>query len=964
MTPMDNETAIAIVGMAGRFPGAPTIDDLWCNLLEGVEAMRPFTDEELAEAGVSLSVARRPEYVAAGAPLEHADAFDAEFFSIPAHEARLMDPQQRVFLECVWAALEDAGHVPSRAEGRIGVFASGSISSYLINVLARAGEAAPGDVNYPVVLGNDKDFLATRVSYKLGLTGPSMSVQTACSSSLTAVHTACQALLAGECDAALAGGVSITFPQTSGYLYREGGIMSPDGRCRVFDAQAAGTVKGNGCAVVLLRRLDAALRDGDHIHAVIRGTAINNDGSDKVGFTAPGPAGQSEVICDALELAGVPAAEIGYVEAHGTGTALGDPIEVHALAAAHGADGAPPQRCFLGSMKANLGHLDAAAGVAGLVKTALVLREQTVPGQPTFSRPNPALGLERLGYVIPEATQPADAPLRAGAVSSFGIGGTNAHAVLAPPPRDARGEREPARGKYRVLLSAADGDALRESAGRLRARVAADPGLRLDDVTLTLAHGRTPLAVRTGFAVASMAELAKALDGFLAGRDHVDPDAVVSAWTAGDVAALDDVGDLTHARRVPLPTYPFRRTRHWVDVPQPAQTREAQESAPCKGDALERAIAVITGHLGAEIDADQDLLDLGVDSMMLVEIITSLREEFGVALPFSEIEGLRTARDLAERIGQLTAPVAATVIAHPAREATPSCDPRFRRVLNKVRSGDSDRNVFLIHPSGGTTFCYADMARHLRGDHTIYSIGFPFEATDELRSIRDMARVYLSVVRDVQPSGPYVLGGYSMGGNVAFEMALMLEAAGETVERVIMFDSLAPESYLGVDEDEPALVDSFVSLLRRMLPDLPVTADLEGRSVRDVLAVLPGKSLSAATLDELERFFDVWRLNVSALTRWYPDGRIQADVLMLAAAQRQGYEPTDRLGVRVIPHEEWKRHMSGELTIVATPGDHFSMFHDRANLVALAARYDGLVADLRPVRDDCRATVAATAEAA
>jgi 3-oxoacyl-(acyl-carrier-protein) synthase/thioesterase domain-containing protein/acyl carrier protein len=961
MTPMDNETAIAIVGMAGRFPGAPTIEDLWRNLLDGVEAMRPFTDEELTEAGVPLSVARRPEYVAAGAPLEDADAFDAEFFGIPAHEARLMDPQQRVFLECVWAALEDAGRVPSRAEGRIGVFASTSISSYLINVLARAGEAAPGDVNYPVVLGNDKDFLATRVSYKLGLTGPSMSVQTACSSSLVAVHTACQALLAGECDAALAGGVSITFPQTSGYLYREGGIMSPDGHCRVFDAQAAGTIKGNGCAVVVLRRLDAALEDGDHIHAVIRGTAINNDGSDKVGFTAPGPAGQSEVICDALDLAGVPAADIGYMEAHGTGTALGDPIEVHALAAAHAEGGAPPERCFLGSLKANLGHLDAAAGVTGLIKAALVLREQTIPGQPTFSRPNPALGLDRLGYVVPQRTQPADRPLRAAAVSSFGIGGTNAHAVLAPAPQDARGDRGPAQGAYRVLLSAADDDGLRESARRLRARVATDPGLRLDDVALTLAHGRTPLAVRTGFAAASMAELIEGLDAFLGGGDQAEADPVVGAWIAGDVDAIDRVGDLTQAQRVPLPAYPFRRTRHWVDAPQAPPSREAQESAPLDGDALDRAIAVITSQLGAEIDPDQDLLDLGVDSMMLVEVVTSLREEFGVALPFSEIEGLRTARDLAERIGQLAAPAEATVVAHPAKGPSPSRDPRFRRVLNKVRSGDGERNVFLIHPSGGTTFCYAEMARRLQGDHTIYSIGFPFEAADELRGIRDMARAYVGLVRDVQPSGPYVLGGYSMGGNVAFEMALMLEAAGETVERVIMFDSLAPESYLACDEDEAALVDSFVSLLRRMFPDLRMPADTERRGVRDVLAALSGASLSAATLDELERFFDVWRLNVSALTRWYPDARMRADVLMLAAAERQGYEPTERLGVRVIPHEAWKRHMSGELTIVTTPGDHFSLFHDRANVEALAARYDDLVQSLPAVRDESGLTVPAEA---
>ncbi|WP_369217788.1 polyketide synthase, partial [Streptomyces flavofungini] len=388
-TPEAAGEAVAIVGMAGRFPGAATTDELWHNLLDGVESVRRFTDEEMTEAGVTPEQIASPARVPRGADLADADLFDADFFGVTQRDARLMDPQHRVFLTCAWQAMEDAGLTARHAGGPVGVFAATSMSTYLLANVLRSAEYADAALTYPVLLGNDKDFLATRVSYKLDLSGPSMSVQTACSSSLTAVHLACRALARGEVRAALAGGVSITFPQTTGYAYQEGGILSRDGQCRVFDARSAGTVKGNGCGVVVLKRLTDALHDGDRVYAVIRGSAVNNDGSDKIGFTAPGPTGQQAVIRAALDASGVPAAHIGYVETHGTGTPMGDPLELQALSDAHREAGGPAPRCRIGSLKANVGHLDAAAGVTGLIKAALTLFHQRVPRQINYEEPNP-----------------------------------------------------------------------------------------------------------------------------------------------------------------------------------------------------------------------------------------------------------------------------------------------------------------------------------------------------------------------------------------------------------------------------------------------------------------------------------------------------------------------------------------------------------------------------------------------
>lgn len=529
--PVDVENTgfeIAVIGMAGRFPGAHNLDEFWRNLRAGVEGISSFSEQQVLAAGIDPDLAHRPRYVRAGGVLDGAQFFDAGFFGIYPQEAAVMDPQHRVFLETAWEALEAAGYNPEVYPGAIGVFAGLGLNTYLLNHLAGNPEATEAVHIYQLTLGNDKDFLPTRVSYKLNLRGPSVNVQTACSTSLVAVHLASQSLLGYGCDMALAGGITIRLPQEGGYLYEEGMIASPDGHCRPFDEQAQGTVGGNGVGVVVLKRLADALADGDTIHAVIKGSAINNDGSMKVGYTAPSVEGQAEVIAMAQAVADVDPASIQYVETHGTGTVLGDPIEVAALTQVFGAAERPDgDRCLIGSLKSNIGHLDAAAGVASLIKTVMALEAKEIPPSLHFHKPNPGLNLEDSPFWVADRLTPWESkagPRRAG-VSSFGIGGTNAHVVLEEAPASSPGD--PSRAWQALLLSARSPEALARARENLSGHLESHPGDSLADIAFTLQAGRKSFEHRCAFVCRTREEALAAL------RD-LDPRRVFSGSPAAD----------------------------------------------------------------------------------------------------------------------------------------------------------------------------------------------------------------------------------------------------------------------------------------------------------------------------------------------------------------------------------------------------------------------------------------------
>ncbi|MET0397350.1 MAG: beta-ketoacyl synthase N-terminal-like domain-containing protein, partial [Longimicrobiaceae bacterium] len=477
---------IAIIGMAGRFPGASDVDEFWRNLRSGVRSIRRFSDEELRAAGVSPREFRSPGYVPAYGQAEGVELFDAAFFGVTPREAVVMNPQQRVFLECAWEALERAGCASRPYPGRIGVFASEGQNHYVLDVLARK-ELVRAVGAFQVMVSNSAP-VATLASYKLGLEGPSMNVQTACSSSLVAVHQACWSLLIGESDVALAGGVRITVPQNRGYHAPPGGIASPTGECNPFDAEARGSVGGSGAGVVVLKRLADALEDGDTVLAVIRGSAVNNDGERKVSFTSPRREAQAAVIADALEAAGLEPGDVSYVEAHGSGTEVGDPIEVAALVAAFGEG--PAGSCALGAVKSSIGHLDTAAGVVGLIKAALALHNGEIPPSPYFRRANPRIDFARSPfYVNPELSPwPRNGTPRRAGVSSFGMGGTNAHVVLEEAPRQ---EPSGASRPWQLLvLSARTPAALEAATDRLAAHLRARPEQPFGDVAHTLRVGR------------------------------------------------------------------------------------------------------------------------------------------------------------------------------------------------------------------------------------------------------------------------------------------------------------------------------------------------------------------------------------------------------------------------------------------------------------------------------------------
>ncbi|WP_439596797.1 SDR family NAD(P)-dependent oxidoreductase [Falsiroseomonas sp.] len=642
---------IAIIGMAGRFPGAPDLDAFWRNLMQGRESIRRFTPAELRAAGFAEAAIADPRLVPAFGALADVDRFDAGFFGFPASRAALLDPQQRLLLECAWHALEDAGYGPGAQDAVIGTYLSMTASTYDTGAAADLGDG------FFALTSRDKDYAATRIAWRLDLTGPALMVQTACSGSLAAVHLAAEALLSGQCDMAIAGGCSVTLPQ-GGYRQAEGLMLSATGQLRAFDAAADGAVPGNGLGIVVLKPLSQAMADGDRVLAVIRGSAMNNDGARKADFLAPSVTGQRRAIAEALAMADVPAASLGMVECHGTGTALGDPVELRALAQAHGqAEG--EARCLIGSVKGNIGHLNAAGGIAGLIKAVLALHHGQVPPSLHFQRINPEIPLQQTPFAVAaEArgwpTKPG--PRRAG-VSSFGFGGTNVHVVLEQAP-DLPARPEHA-GPVVLALSAKDPKALDRVALALAAALEGEAAPALADVAWTLAAGRQHFGCRRAVCVQDRAQAVAALRG---GLQAPLPEAA-ARWCAGEAVAPAALCGLAKGRRVPLPGYPFAAERHWHRAPQPAPVVAAGGSLL---ERLRRLFAETLQEPPEKLDPDATWDRFGIDSLLVGTLTAELKKTYPT-LRSTVLFEHDTLNRLAAHLADLEPVVAAPAIA-PQRE--------------------------------------------------------------------------------------------------------------------------------------------------------------------------------------------------------------------------------------------------------------------------------------------------------
>lgn len=650
----------AVVGMACRYPGAADVDSFWNNLVNGVDSVTR-TDPRPVPGGSGV-------YTPARGLLADPEWFDAGYFGYLPVQARILSPQHRVFLECGVEALEHAGIDPDRFDGRIGVYAGGTETGYAHAVKA-ARDTLPPVSDWEILIANGADFLASRLAYKLGLRGPAITVQAACATALVAVHTAVAGLLSGDCDLALAGGAAVHVPAKES-PYADGGILSRDGYCRPFDAKAGGTVGADGAGIVVLKRLADALADGDRIHAVLRGTAVNNDGAARVGYTAPSVGGQAAVIRDAQLIAGTNADTIGYVEAHGTGTPLGDPIEIAALTKAFRADTDRVGYCRIGSVKSNIGHTDAAAGAAGLIKAVLAVEHGLIPPSLHYQEPNLRADLTSSPFRVVtslEEWHPADGTPRRAGVSSFGIGGTNAHVVLEQPPVPVRSSSS---SPWQLLpLSARTLEALEEVTARLASYLRANPGIAIADVAWTLQAGRREHLCRRYAIVRDTSDAASVLadpghprmaDGAeTSPRPSIPQSARQLAelgdrWLAG--TAIDWAA--THAgerrRPVPLPTYPFQRQRYAVEsATAPGDTGfEADPTSPADGG---DAIVTLTRLIAETLDLPDtgprdDFFDLGGDSVLATHLLSEVNRLFGVDIDALSLYDAPTAVDLAALI--------------------------------------------------------------------------------------------------------------------------------------------------------------------------------------------------------------------------------------------------------------------------------------------------------------------------
>ena len=625
---------IAIVAMAGRFPGARDVEEFWDNLCAGKDGITHFAEGEL-DASLAQSLVSDPDYVRARGLVDGVDLFDPAFFGLSPREAELMDPQQRLFMELCWECLERGGHAPDAGAMPIGVFGGMYNATYYKHHVQPRPDLVDKLGEFNVMLANEKDYIATRTAFRLNLTGPAVSVHTACSTSLVAISQAFWSLRNGDCRMALAGGVAITCPPRSGYLHQAGSMLSPDGRTRSFDAQSEGTVFSDGAAVVLLKRLSDALADGDEVVALIRGVGVNNDGRDKASFTAPSVDGQVAVIARAQQVAGVDARSISYVEAHGTATPMGDPVEVEALTQAFRRTTADTGFCRIGSLKSNVGHMVMAAGAAGVIKTALSLAKEQLPPTIHYTRPNPAIPFATSPFVVNDrlSTWPRAAVPRRAGVSAFGVGGTNAHAVLEEAP--LRAPSAPARGAQRLQLSARTAASLEAMAQRLADHLASDPSLNLADVAFTLQHGRTNFAQRC---------------------------AVVATSAADAVAALRTPG---HAARRQGAIVARQPALVWLFPGQGAQYaglgRALAEADPVFGAAFAEAMAAVQPWLS--FDLAQRLADPSPDALKATEATQPALFCVEVALARAwQSRGLQPAALVGHSIGEFAAAVIADVM--------------------------------------------------------------------------------------------------------------------------------------------------------------------------------------------------------------------------------------------------------------------------------------------------------------
>ncbi|MGT2929503.1 beta-ketoacyl synthase N-terminal-like domain-containing protein [Streptococcus dentasini] len=895
----------AIIGIAGRFPDANTPAQFFDNLLMGKSSFRKLSSTEVEESPYSQD----EHFIPVTSTIDNVYGLDIDLFKMTAAEARLTDPQQRIFLKCCYEALEDASHVNSK--DRIGVFASSAQSSYLISNIFR-NKGLDIRFDYSTYIGNETDFNATRVSYKLNLTGPSMSVQSGCSSALVALNEACRNIDLNTCDLALVGGVSITFPLASGYSYKEGTTFSRSGQLRAFDKDADGMIKGDGCGVVVIKPYDRALSDNDNIYAVISGIGINNDGNNKVGYTAPSVRGEYAAIKDALISSGINPEHIDYIETHGTGTKIGDPIEVRALSKAYNFQ--TPHR--IGSVKSNIGHLDTASGIIGLIKGALILKNNIIPKSIGFTSENPQANLEssRLFVDTQENIKLPQNRKNYVGVSSFGIGGTNVHVILESCLSTENSKKEELEN-YVLQISAKSKVSLDSYRNKLAVFLENHSELKLIDITRTLNEGRKSFENKYNFEAANIPELVRKL------YNNETTDRNLSIVQGGNF--------------VSLPTYSFNEQNYSLTPNESLLKKTISITKPKNEDVVESdvisEICNIWGdELGEEVLETSDFFELNGDSLIAVGLIDRINKKFKIKLGTDVLLNYATPKKLTDYIlndFQLS--------------GKSSIDLSNIYCLNKGKEGS--KNLFLVHPAGGSVFCFRELFSRIELDYlNIYAIAFPKDINSEL-TLTELSKIYIQQIRKIQPEGRYFLGGYSFGGNVAVEMARLLEKEDLSVEKIYMIDSLVPDAY----PREQPLKESYLHIFPLVLDFMSTNNKYGLNYIKDYsnIEVIVNSMKDNGDLSEsldinyIKRVFDIWKSNYIALLNQSKE-RVNSDIIVFSAKENMPNIVYTDMNIKRCDAEEWQNYTSGNVCVIQVSGNHYTSMSDDSNLNSLAATFE------------------------
>lgn len=897
MMSQEDQNAIAIIGIAGKFPGASDLSSFWENLSQGKESIARFSTEELEKGGVSRDKIDSPYYVRARGILENVDLFDAEYFGMPPLEAQLTDPQHRLFLECALEALEEAGLCPEHFSGTIGVYGGSTRSSYFLNNIYPNQNLMESMGNYQVRIGNEQDYLTTKASYKLNLTGPSLNIQTACSTGLTAICVACNHLLSYQCDAALAGAVSISVPQESGYPFQEGMIFAPDGHCRAFDAKAQGTVPSNGVGFVVLKRLEDALADRDHIHAIIKGYGMNNDGANKISFSAPSMTGQQEAIESALHMAEVDPESIQYVEAHGTATFLGDPIEMSALKAAFNMRETKAPYCAIGSVKTNIGHCMEAAGIAGLLKATLSLVHKKIPPSLHFSELNPHIEADQTPfYVNTKLTDWSGAERRRCGVSSFGVGGTNAHVILEEAPESA--PRKESSGPFLIPLSAKNATAFRQLERDLSHFLKNHPNVLLKDVAFTLQLGRSAKEFRRALICRNRMEAISLLSGEsnqeFSLQDSQDTALLEAAslWASGgaiDWKKLQDIIDPSRsAYKVALPKYPFQKKRHWIDPPTYIPSIDLAASKATPSGSLEVRLTEIWEEcLGvSQIDVKNNFFSLGGDSLLALQMISDIQKKLGYEIKLQQLYEHPTISGLVK------------ALTNESKEFSP---------LVLLRNGTDSTPLFFTHGIDGSLLNNRPIAEQLQFQGPIYGI----QIQNGGQTLKEIASASIAEMQKVCPNGPYLLCGYSFGGILAYEMACQLEQSELPVQFLGIIDALNPKHPI-IPRNQ---ADESLSFLIELLSDKEITLSSNNELENKLIDLFGYRSLS---IDQQSQIIERVK-NSLRLLEGYTPGRYKGNIAFFDAEEKFFRMPG-------VPFSTtWKALVNRQSKAFEVPGNHHNL---------------------------------------